>query len=135
MNSLPSDVFVYGTLKPAHRNYHVAQQSGVHEVVGPATLPGFRLFGLSPEFYPGITEGEGTVHGVVLRYGDIQAALPLLDELEMLHDDPPGYRRDVLPVTLQDGSQLNCIVYVYIREYRLKQDGVKDIPTGVWQED
>ena len=135
MMDLPAYVFVYGTLKPGYRNYPVALKAGPHDVVGKATLSGFTMFGLSPEFYPGITEGDGVIEGVVLKYHDMDTALPILDELEELHLDPPGYRRDVLTVHLEDGSPLDCIVYIYIRQSRLQQAGMYSIPTGVWQED
>ncbi len=135
MKDLPACVFVYGTLKPGFRNYPVALKAGPHDVVGKATLQGFDLFGLTPEFYPGITEGQGNIEGVVLRYHDMGQALPILDELEELHLDPPGYRREVLTVHLEDGSFMDCIVYIYIRQSRLQQAGVYPIPSGVWQED
>ncbi|GGJ40006.1 gamma-glutamylcyclotransferase family protein [Deinococcus roseus] len=135
MKDLPACVFVYGTLKPGHRNYAVALKAGPHDVVGPALLSGFTMFGLTPEFYPGITEGEGTIAGVVLKYHDMDTALPILDELEELHLDPPGYRRDVLTVQFEDGSTQDCIVYIYIRQARMQQEGIYPIHSGVWQED
>jgi len=84
---LPSSVFVYGTLMPDERYSGVASAAGAPERAERATLPGFVLHHLSPEGYPAVTPGAGTVHGWVLHYapGTWAAALAHLDDLEGLH--------------------------------------------------
>ena len=130
---LPSSVFVYGTLMPDERYSGVASAAGAPERAERATLPGFVLHHLSPEGYPAVTPGAGTVHGWVLHYapGTWAAALAHLDDLEGLHLRPPLYRRvPATPVT--DAGTGRAWVYVYAREARLAAPGAVPVPSGRW---
>lgn len=84
-------IFVYGTLKPGGRNYFLAE--GVTHTER-AYLEGYKLLHFEPEGYPAMVPAlEGTsagcVHGFILTFADVKAALPALDALEGLHLSPP----------------------------------------------
>ena len=59
---------------------------------------GMRLYALEPEAYPAMIPGEGRVHGFVLDYKDVEAALPHLDALEGCDLSPPLYHRALVKV-------------------------------------
>lgn len=133
----PPTVFVYGTLMPGERNAHVAAQAGPFGAV-PATLPGFRLVHLSPEGYPGIVRScaQEQVHGHALTYApDVWVrALPGLDALEGVDESPPLYTRELVQLTLPTGEVQAAWTYLYARPDRLRQAGVRELPTGDWRE-
>lgn len=127
-------VFVYGTLMPGERNAHVAGEPQGFTAQA-ARLPGFRLFHLSPEGYPGVVRGEGDVSGWVLTYAPEAwaRALPFLDHLEGLDETPPLYTREQVRVRLEDGSEAASWVYVYARPERWRQPGVTEVAGGDWR--
>ncbi len=125
-------IFVYGTLKPGGRNYFLAE--GVMHTE-PAYLEGYELLHFEPERYPAMVpgvevSGAGCVHGVVLTFRDIEAALPALDALEGLHLSPPEYERVV--VTVQPSGQ-TVWTYVYVNQMRLAAAGVSAVAGGDWR--
>ena len=124
-------VFVYGTLMPGERNAHVAGKGFTAQA---ARLPGFRLFHLSPEGYPGVLRGEGEVSGFILTYSPEAwaQALPFLDHLEGLDETPPLYRREQVSVRLQGGGEAESWVYIYARPERLELAGVTEVAGGDW---
>ncbi|ADV68844.1 gamma-glutamylcyclotransferase family protein [Deinococcus maricopensis] len=128
----PPRVFVYGTLMPGERNAHVAG-AGVH--AARATLAGFALFHLEPEGYPVLRPDPDAapVQGWVYTYAPAAwtAALPGLDALEGVHDQPPLYAR-VRAVAQAAGSALEAWVYVFVRHERLRQGGAVRVPGGDW---
>lgn len=119
-------MFVYGTLKPGGRNYALAL-GVVH--TEPAYLDGFELLHFDPEGYPAMVRGGGRVHGVLLTFADIGAALPALDALEGLHLSPPEYERIV--VTAQPSGRA-VWTYLYVNQERLTAVGVLPVPGGDW---
>ena len=119
-------IFVYGTLKPGGSNYFLAQ--GVTHTE-PAYLGGYKLLHFDPEGYPAMVPGTGRVYGVVLTFGDIEAALPALDALEGLHLAPPEYARVL--VTAQPSGE-TVWTYVYVNQVRLAGAGVTKIVGGDW---
>ena len=122
-------VFVYGTLMPGGSNVHVAERGGPF-TVREAYVEGFVLYHLEPEGYPAMVAGEGRVHGVLLDYDAIDAALVHLDALEGVAEEPPYYRREIVEAR----PMLEPVwTYLYARPQRLKQPGAQRIPTGRWQ--
>lgn len=119
-------LFVYGTLKPGGRNYALAQ--GVISAES-AFIDGFELLHFDPEGYPALVRGAGRVHGVLLTFADITAALPVLDALEGVHQNPPEYARIV--VTAQPTGQ-DVWTYLYVNGARLAAAGVSPVPGGDW---
>lgn len=137
----PHTVFVYGTLMPGERNAHIAARGVAGQRVTfaavPATLPGFRLFHLSPEGYPGLVRGrpEDRVRGWALTYApaDWERARPWLDALEGVEESPPLYTRDPVTLTLGAGAECAAWAYVYARPERLAGPGVLELPGGDWR--
>ncbi len=119
-------IFVYGTLKPGGRNYFLAK-GVVH--TDTAYLEGYDLVHFEPERYPAMVPGAGRVHGVVLTFKDIEAALPALDALEGLHLSPPEYER--VTVTVHPSAQ-TVWTYVYVNQTRLAAGGVSVVAGGDW---
>lgn len=124
-------IFVYGTLKPGGRNYFLAR-GVVHTET--AYLEGYDLVHFEPERYPAMVpsievSGAGRVHGVVLTFRDIEAALPALDALEGLHLSPPEYERVL--VTVRPSGQ-TVWTYVYVNQTRLTAAGVSAVAGGDW---
>lgn len=128
-------VFVYGTLMPGERNAHVATLGGPF-VARPAALPGYRLLHLDPEAYPALQPGEPgeQVAGYALTYEPDAwaAALPFLDALEGLDEEPPLYTRERVQLRLEGGQTQAAWVYVYARTERLQGPGVTHLPEGRW---
>lgn len=120
-------VFVYGTLKPGHHNYRVAQLAGPH-THEPASLGGFTLHTLGP--FPGIKRTGipwDTVQGHLITYDNIHNALPVLDRLEGV---PALYTRDAVTVDLPSGLMVRCWTYVYAYPEKLTDQNL--IETGEW---
>ncbi|MFC4426807.1 gamma-glutamylcyclotransferase family protein [Deinococcus navajonensis] len=135
MPGTPTTVFVYGTLMPGERNAGVAAQGGPF-AARPARLSGYRLLHLHPEGYPALVPGEPyeEVRGHALTYEPAAwaGALPFLDALEGLHESPPLYTRQQVPLTLEGGEQQAAWVYLYARAARLRGPGVVHLPGGDW---
>ena len=126
-----TSVFVYGTLKPGGKNFHVAGLGGVFGV-REAYLEGMRLYALEPEAYPAMIPdeaSEGRVHGFLLDFEDIEGALPHLDALEGCDLSPPLYHR-VLTKVRPTGE--TAWTYLYARRERLRMPGVTLLANGVW---
>ena len=126
---MSSSCFVYGTLKPGERNYHVAQRGGTFsEEEG--FIDGFQLFHLHPENYPAILPGDGRVQGYLLTYKDMDTAMPFLDELEGTHFDPPLYER---VVTTVQPHGVPAYVYIYCDKSRCSLPTATVVESGVWK--
>ncbi|ADI14509.1 gamma-glutamylcyclotransferase family protein [Truepera radiovictrix] len=119
-------LFVYGTLKPGGRNFHLAR--GVVRAE-PAFVDGFVLLHFHPEGYPAMVRGAGRVYGALLTFADLDAALPVLDRLEGLDLEPPEYAR--VEVSVQPSGQ-RAWTYLYVNETRLAAPGVVPVPSGDW---
>ncbi|MCY1702830.1 gamma-glutamylcyclotransferase [Deinococcus sp. SL84] len=128
-------VFVYGTLKPGHRNAAWAAAVAQPQAQ-PATLGGAALHHLGA--YPGLVFAEtgGEVQGHLYTYPPAQmdAALARLDELEGYR--APGdaanlYHRELREVTLADGSV--CTAWVYVYAQPLPEHSL--LAGGEWQDD
>lgn len=111
-------LFVYGTLM-SHTGTAKAQQLMAEaDSLGPATIAGtlYRI-----DWYPGLVEGEGRVHGEVFRLRSAAASLVWLDAYEGIvpgdeRENRNEYVRVRRPVTLADGRTLEAWVYLYVRD-------------------
>jgi gamma-glutamylcyclotransferase (GGCT)/AIG2-like uncharacterized protein YtfP len=81
--ALPQFLFVYGLLMNGFKLHHLLDGA---EFVGEATTSG-NLVSLGE--YPGLLDGDGTVHGELYRFADLQAALPAVDEAEGFNPKDP----------------------------------------------
>lgn len=100
-------LFVYGTLKRGQQSPMAPFMQTHFDFVGRGSVAG-RLWNLGR--YPGLTEGEGLVHGEVLR-ARANVAWNTLDEYE-----GDEYRRVRNPVTLETGEVVVAWMYLYCRE-------------------
>jgi gamma-glutamylcyclotransferase (GGCT)/AIG2-like uncharacterized protein YtfP len=112
-------LFLYGTLLPGQAPAELAEVISRLRPIGPGYIHGF-LYDLGE--YPGAVLAPptgATISGHVFELpfdGDVLASL---DEYEGFDpDNPEGslFIRTKSLVTLQDGSQLECWVYLYNRD-------------------
>lgn len=117
----PDLVFVYGTLRPAlaAATRHLVDDL---EQVGSATVRGL-LFDLGN--YPGMIEGDGIVHGDLLRLGSPNRLL-LLDEYEECGSPRPLFRRQRILARQATGEIVAAWTYLYARSIT----GAVQIPEG-----
>lgn len=105
----PRHLFVYGTLRPALASGESRRLiHGLH-VTGNATVPG-RLYDLGD--YPGLTTGDGLVHGDVLEI-DQPERLAALDAYEECGGPQPLFYREESVATFPDGQCLPVWIYRY----------------------
>ncbi|OLP19700.1 hypothetical protein BST81_03940 [Leptolyngbya sp. 'hensonii'] len=126
-------VFVYGSLKPGGF-YYDRYCAGKVIKAQPAIVPGC-LYGL-PMGYPAMTEGAGTVHGVLLTFNDF-GVLDNLDELEGYDPDLPSYENEYerrwLEVFDSKGESLGSAWAYVMKQQQAEQLGGTLIPKGNWQ--
>lgn len=119
-------IFVYGTLRRSVRpDVHERYLGERAEFVGEATAAG-ELWRVT--WYPAMTRGDGWVKGEVFRLIDL-AAWAGLDEFEACDMERPAeseYTREVVPVRMQDGTELAAWCYFYLGETK----GLVRIETG-----
>ena len=111
-------LFVYGTLSPEIAPAGLKEMIGKWRSVGRASAPGY-LYDLGE--YPGAIpdrESKLLIKGEVFRLYDAPSVLRILDAYEGADPDNPAeslfVRREEI-VTLVDGRELICWVYVYNR--------------------
>lgn len=128
----PLSLFVYGTLKPGEFYYPI--YCGDRVLTADRVYTWGRLYHLSLG-YPGMTEGNAKVQGVLLTFADA-TCLAAIDQLE-------GYHPDRLP---DDNEYQRCRVPVFdpsdrfLTEawgYRMRLDKIRqyqgiEIPSGWW---
>lgn len=111
---MPSSLFVYGTLLPGERNWHLLK--GEVASWQPARLSGWCLWDLPAHNYPAITPlASASVQGALLELVELERALKLCDALEGYEPgDLPGslYWRVQAEVCAQQGEQ-PAWVYVW----------------------
>ena len=126
-------VFVYGTLKPGHANWHRLLRGRVSRWQA-AKVPG-RLLDL-PVGYPAVVSGEGWVYGYVLHIPrpDLLAAVDALEGY-----DPKGpperneYQRRVVPACTPAGAPLGRVYAYFMDEEKARRLGGEEVPGGVWR--
>ena len=120
-------LFAYGTLIPGCEPAQMNSVCSRLELIGEATARGV-LYDLGA--YPGVVEGDGTVHGVVLRVPP--DAWPAMDAYEGCPTPGGGeglFRRVMTRATLADGRELDCWLYVYDLDLR----GHRAVLSGDWR--
>jgi len=129
------NLFVYGTLREdaGHEMYHILARHA--SFVGEATVRG-ELYSLGE--YPGFVPRQDKadlVKGELYEISTdaLEHTLSLLDDYEGLGQGDPlphEYRRELVPVTLDDGRQLDAWAYVVNRSL----EGLERIRSGDFAE-
>jgi gamma-glutamylcyclotransferase (GGCT)/AIG2-like uncharacterized protein YtfP len=114
---MQNHLFVYGTLMRGFDHPMAKLLSHSAEFIGPAHCRG-RLYMV--KHYPGLVlsdDANDIVFGELVRLHTPQASLVTLDDYEGCGPDvaSPQYLRQVLPVTLDDGTVSEAWTYVYNR--------------------
>jgi gamma-glutamylcyclotransferase (GGCT)/AIG2-like uncharacterized protein YtfP len=120
-------LFAYGTLIPGCEPKAMNAVCSRLTVVGEGTVRG-TLYDLGA--FPGVIEGDGIVHGIVLRVPP--HAWPAMDAYEgcpITGGDEGLFRRVMTRATLADGRAVDCWVYVYALDVR----GRHSVPSGDWR--
>src|SRR5687768_9028254 len=126
MRADESLLFAYGTLMPGCAPAAMRSACDRMEVVGHGTVRG-SLYDLGQ--FPGVVEGGGIVHGLVLRVPT--DAWAKLDEYEACPspDSPEGlFRRVRTRAKMEDGGEVECWLYVYARDVT----GLRPVESGRW---
>ncbi len=109
-------LFVYGTLMRGFDHSMAKLLSGNADFLGEARCRG-RLYLI--KHYPGLVLSDDpadVVHGELFRLRDRDALLGEFDMYEACGEgfpQPTEYRRQMLPLTLDDGSATDAWTYVY----------------------
>ena len=111
-------VFVYGTLMSGFDHPMSKLLAAGADLLGPATVRG-KLFLIT--HYPGLLHSDDAadiVHGELYRLRNVDELMAALDDYESVgpgHEEPTLYVREVVPVTLRDGSVMEAWTYIYNR--------------------
>ena len=111
-------IFVYGTLMRGFDHPMSKLLASSAEFLGEASCRG-RLYMIA--HYPGLlhsTADGDVVHGDLFRMRDPDELLAVLYDYESIgpeHEEPMLYLREMLPVTLADGSTEQAWTYIYNR--------------------
>jgi gamma-glutamylcyclotransferase (GGCT)/AIG2-like uncharacterized protein YtfP len=122
-------VFVYGTLMRGFDHPMSKLLASSADFLGDASCGG-RLYMIT--HYPGLLHAAADadiVHGDLFRMRDPDTLLAVLDDYESIgpeQEEPMLYLRELLPVTLGDGSVVQAWTYIYNRPV----DEAKRIASG-----
>ena len=108
---IPQYLFVYGTLRPHLVSGEARQLLVEMKVVGSATVQG-RLYDFGD--FPGVTTGNGIVHGDLLRLADTEQLTPL-DDYEECGGLSPLFSRSRINALLPNGFYVPAYIYLYNR--------------------
>ena len=103
-------LFVYGTLRPVHRNKYALMLARTGTYLGRARISG-RLYRIG--HFPGLKlehSGESWATGDVFGLRDARRTLRVLDEYE-----GSDFKRTTAPVLLDSGEWIDAQVYIYCR--------------------
>ena len=126
-------VFVYGTLMRGFDHPMSRLLSAGADFLGPASCRG-RLYMVA--HYPGLLHSDDAgdvVFGELYRLRDVAGLMAALDDYESVgpgYEAPTLYLREVVPVTLRDGSVQEAWTYIYNRPV----DEAKRIKSGKFLE-
>ncbi|MEA2893784.1 MAG: hypothetical protein QOI05_4577 [Bradyrhizobium sp.] len=114
---IPDRLFAYGTLMRGFDHPMAKLLSRSAEFIGPARCQG-RLYLV--KHYPGLVlsdDPSDVVFGELFRLRTPQSSLATFDDYEGCGPDAasPQYLRQLLPVTLDDGTVSEALTYVYNR--------------------
>ncbi|MDE3199471.1 MAG: gamma-glutamylcyclotransferase [Acidobacteriota bacterium] len=113
---MPNHLFAYGTLRPGLAPDVVAALVAQLRVLGQGTVHGL-LYDLGD--YPGLLHDptqESRVHGTVFELNGGEDLLRRLDDYEGFYPHAPAqslFLRETATVTLADGGELDCWLYLY----------------------
>ena len=108
---IPQHLFVYGTLRPHLASSEAIQLLVEMKVVGSATVQG-KLYDFGD--FPGVTNGDGIVHGDLLRLSDTEQLTPL-DDYEECGGLSPLFSRSRINALLPNGLYVPAYIYLYNR--------------------
>src|ERR1700758_5593852 len=113
---MPDHLFVYGTLSPRHAPPEIAATVRRLRPVGQASVRG-RLYDLGEYHGAVLSKNSRTViRGEVLELPGDKGTLSSLDDYEVFAPNKRAsslFLRRAWPVTMDDGTRLQCWVYVY----------------------
>lgn len=121
-------IFVYGSLKEGHVNFHVNQG---HRVAGEfVTVDRYALYILGPENLPWLVPGSAQGHQVVGQLFEVDdQTLANMDHLERI-DEPLWYRRVAINVQARTGGAASK-AWVYLgNQERLQLEAVHAGPVA-----
>lgn len=111
---MPERTFFYGTLMTGFERRRALALDGLLRFRGRGTIRA-RLFDLGP-FPAAVPAPDSRVRGELFEFDDAGHVLAALDEVEGCEPADPDaslYVRRVVPVLLDDGSNLDAWVYFY----------------------
>lgn len=116
-------VFVYGTLMDGMSRGEVMNDGSEMYCHG---LAKGDLYDLGD--YPGLTHGEGDVHGEVYKAGDMFQFIQLLDQIEGSVGDNPLFDRRIQLINTEKGQ-----IWAYVYHYARPIDSFRKIESGNWR--
>ena len=105
-------LFVYGTLRPNLASSEAQQLLAEIKIVGSATVQG-TLYDFGA--FPGVTKGDGIVHGDLLCLSHIEQLSPF-DAYEECHGISPLFTRSSTKARLHNGVYMPAWIYLYSRD-------------------
>lgn len=126
-------VFVYGSLRSGMFNYDKLLQGKVKEFKT-GTIKG-ELFHIENKGYPAVIDGNENIVGELMDLNNFNSTLDNLDELENYkpNDDNSEYLREIVEVSLEDGSTEKAYFYKYNnKSINNKDDILTKVNTGDW---
>lgn len=126
-------IFVYGTLKPGHRNWRRLLQGQVRRWQA-ATIAG-HLFEL-PDGIPAAIPGDGTIHGYLLQLPG-NAELAAVNALEGFDPQGPAkrntYTRRSVSCRTPQGAPLGQALAYFMTVEQVQRRGGAEITEGIWR--
>ena len=122
-------VFVYGTLKRGHHNYHRFLK-GASRFISEATIPGAALLtdGVLP-YCVKSSHKKDQVQGEVF-----QVSKACLQELDCLENHPHWYQREKVIIDVGANEPLDAWVYFIDSNHsQIRDNSLTQISDGVWR--
>lgn len=127
-------IFVYGTLKPGHKNYRRYCLGKVVEEIKAIAFG--QLFALSAG-YPAMTLGDRQIQGFLLTFEN-PTILEHLDRLEGFDPKRPSlqneYQRQEIEIYNPIGQPLGSAWVYLMTPKQVSQKGGLPLPSGSWDE-
>ena len=125
-------MFLYGTLMQDFWNHDKVFKHRLRGPIVKGQLENFSLYHL-PAGYPAIVAGNDIIYGEICTLSHSKH-LKSIDLLEGYTGNPSIdlYKREKLPIKLENGQVEMCWVYLYINEEYVKSKG-KYIQSGNWK--
>ena len=116
-------VFVYGTLMDGMKRGELMKDGS--EIYCHGSVKG-DLYDLGD--YPGLTQGDGLVHGELYKASDMFQFIQLLDQIEGNVGDDPLFDRRIQLIDSEKGK-----VWAYVYHYARPIDSFAKIESGKWR--